>query len=194
MKILVFLIILFILTSCTTDKDTFWCGDHPCINKKEKEAYFKKTMIVEIKNLKNKDYKRDSEVKKIIQQAKLDEKKRIKTEKSLIKQTISEEKIRIKEEKKLAKQIKLEEKRRIKEEKKLAKQIKLEEKRRIKEEKKLSKSKIFDNQEKTLKKSVELTGSTENIKIGKNKFSTLTKNIIRKNALKPYPNISDIPN
>ena len=54
MKILVCLIILFILTSCSTDKDTFWCGDHRCINKKEKEDYFKKTMIVEIKDLKKK--------------------------------------------------------------------------------------------------------------------------------------------
>ena len=30
----------------------YWCGDHPCINKKEKEAYFKKNMIVEKRNLK----------------------------------------------------------------------------------------------------------------------------------------------
>ena len=124
MKNLFLICILFMIISCSSNKGVYWCGDHACINKKEKEAFFKKTMIVEIKDLKN-DYKNDSEVKKIIQQAKSGIKKRIKTEKSLIKQTKSKEKRRIKEEKDLAKQIKLEEKRRIKEEKDLAKQIKL---------------------------------------------------------------------
>jgi len=70
MKTILYLIILFIFTSCSTDKDTYWCGDHPCINKKEKEAYFKKTMIVEIKNLEKKNSKNNSEIEKIIQQKK----------------------------------------------------------------------------------------------------------------------------
>ena len=65
--------------SCSTNKNVYWCGDHPCINKKAKEAYFKKTMITEIKDLKNKNYKNDSEIYKIMQQAKLSEKKRIKS-------------------------------------------------------------------------------------------------------------------
>ena len=39
---------------CSAGKGVYWCGDHPCINKKEKEAYFKKTMIVEVRNY-NKD-------------------------------------------------------------------------------------------------------------------------------------------
>ena len=74
MKNLLYLIILFIFTSCSTDKGTYWCGDHPCINKKEKEAYFKKTMIVEIKNLEKKTSENNLEVEKIIQQARKEEK------------------------------------------------------------------------------------------------------------------------
>ena len=40
---------LFILLSCGGNKDVFWCGDHACVNKAEKENYFKKNMIVVIK-------------------------------------------------------------------------------------------------------------------------------------------------
>ena len=105
MKILLYLIILFIFTGCSTDKDVFWCGDHPCINKKEKEAYFKKTMIVEIKDLKKKSSKNNSEIEKIIQQARKGEKRRIKEEKSKAKQAKLEAKRKKKEEKYLAKQI-----------------------------------------------------------------------------------------
>ena len=176
MKNLLFLFILFMIISCSTNKNVYWCGDHPCINKKEKEAYFKKTMIIEIKDLKNKNYKNDSEINKIMQQAKLSEKKRIKSEKDLLKQ------------------VRLEEKKIIKEEKDLAKQIKLEERRRIKDEKKLSKRKIVVNQKKQLKKSVELDPITENIKIEPSKFSELIKKITKKNSLRPYPDINDIPN
>ena len=55
MKNLFFIFILFMVVACNNNKSVYWCGDHPCINKKEKEAYFKKTMIVEIKNLKDKN-------------------------------------------------------------------------------------------------------------------------------------------
>ena len=81
MKNLLYLIILFIFTSCSTDKDSYWCGDRACINKKEKEAYFKKTMIVEIKNLEKKTPKNNSEIEKIIQQARKGEKKELKKKK-----------------------------------------------------------------------------------------------------------------
>ena len=76
MKIIVYLIMLFIVASCTTDKNTFWCGDHACINNQEKEAYFKKTMIVEIKNLEKNSSKNNSEIEKIILQAQKSEKKK----------------------------------------------------------------------------------------------------------------------
>ena len=194
MKNLFFLFMLLMIISCSANKGVYWCGDHSCINKKEKEAYFKKTMIVEIKTSKNKNYKNNSEIEKIMQEAQSKAKKIIKVEKDLAKQTKLEEKMRIKEEKNLAKQIKLEEKMRIKEEKNLAKQIKLEEKMRIKDKKKSSKRKIVVNQKKQLKKSIELNASTENIKIEPSKFSELIKKITKKNILRPYPDINDVPN
>ena len=62
MKILFFLLSIFLLFSCSTKKEgVFWCGDHQCINKVEREAYFKKHMIVErkiIKKLNEKEKKR----------------------------------------------------------------------------------------------------------------------------------------
>ena len=139
MKTILYLIILFIFTSCSTDKVTYWCGDHPCINKKEKEAYFKKTMIVEIKNLEKMNSKNNSEIEKIIQQAGKGEKRRIKEEKSKAKQAKLEAKREKKEEKNNAKQAKLEAKRKKKEEKNKAKQAKLKAKRKKKEEKYLAK-------------------------------------------------------
>ena len=54
MKILFLLFLLFFAANCVSNKKTFWCGDHPCINKAERKAYFKKTMIVEVKDLKKK--------------------------------------------------------------------------------------------------------------------------------------------
>ena len=99
---------------CSVGKGVYWCGDHPCINNKEKAAYFKKTMIVEVRNYNKDKIKDDSEIEKLLDQAKLNEKRRILSEKELAKQAKIEEK-------ELAKQIKLEEKKRIKEEKRISK-------------------------------------------------------------------------
>ena len=55
MKNYTIIIILFMLVSCESGRKTYWCGDHPCINKKEKEAYFKKNMSVEVKTIKVSD-------------------------------------------------------------------------------------------------------------------------------------------
>ena len=187
MKNLFYLFILLFVISCSTNKDVYWCGDHPCINKKEREAYFKKTMIVEIKNSDNKNNKGDSDIDKIIQQAELNENKGIIDGKDLMKQTKLVEK-------NLAKQIKLEEKSRIKKEKKLAKQMKLKEKKRIKNEKKSSKKKIILSQKKQLKKSVELDANTVSTEIKLGKFDELVKKITQKNTFRPYPDINDIPN
>ena len=76
MKNYYFLLIFFIIVSCSSSKQVYWCGDHPCINKKEKISYFKETMIVEIKELDKKKIIKNSEIEKITQQALLDEKKR----------------------------------------------------------------------------------------------------------------------
>ena len=98
------------IISCSANKGVYWCGDHSCKNKKEKEAYFKKTMIVEIKTSKNKNYKNNSEIEKIMQEAQSKEKKRIKDEKDFTKQAKFEKKRQIKEEKNLARKLKLEKK------------------------------------------------------------------------------------
>ena len=193
MKKILFLLLVFMVVGCGSNNNVYWCGDQPCINKKEREAYFKKTMIVEIKDFKNKN-EDNSEINKIIQQAQLSKKKLIKSKKELSRQSKMKEKQRIKDEKKLAKQIRLKEKKRIKEEKELAKQIRLEENKRIKNEKKSSKRKININQNKQLKKSVKLESNNQKIKIEKNIFSEFVKKITDKNSLKPYPDINDMPN
>ena len=110
MKIIFYLIGFIIVISCSTKKGVYWCGDHPCINKEEKEAYFKKTMIVEIKEIKKDISNENSNIEKIIQQARVDEKKRIKEEKDMSRHVKLEKKIKIKQEKYLKKQAKLEEK------------------------------------------------------------------------------------
>ena len=51
MRIILILSLLLIVVNCSSGKQVYWCGDHPCANKKEREAYFKKTMTVEIKEM-----------------------------------------------------------------------------------------------------------------------------------------------
>ena len=58
MRLFISLFFLLLLFGCSQNAQVYWCGDHACINKKEKEAYFKKTMIVEVKTL-NKNKKKD---------------------------------------------------------------------------------------------------------------------------------------
>ena len=187
MKSLFFLFTLFLTISCSTNKNVYWCGDHPCINKKEREAYFKETMIVEIKDLENGNYKDVSDIEKVMQQAKLNRNEEIKSEKDLVKYKKLKEK-------NLKKQLKLEKKRRIKEEKNLAKQIKLEKKRRIKDKKRKSKKKNIVKQKNQLKKNVELDAGVADTKIKLGEFSELFEKITKKNTLRPYPDINDIPN
>ena len=164
MRILFSLVIFFTIVSCSTNKGVYWCGDHACINKKEKEAYFKKTLIVEIKEMNEKNNNNDSEVIKITKQVKLDEKRRIK------------------EEKDLAKQVKLEEKRRIKEKQKKDNQAFSKEKKIVK--------KII----KTTNENVKEYSNTESNKFRHSKFNELVERINKKNSFRPYPDINDIPN
>ena len=68
MKYLILLIFLLFLFSCSNGKRVYWCGDHACINNKEKKSYFKKTMIVEVRELskQNKKSKKISKIKYFI--------------------------------------------------------------------------------------------------------------------------------
>ena len=252
MKHLILLFFLLSLIACSNVKKVYWCGDHACINKKEKEAYFKKTMIVEIRELNKKNEKSKSEIDKIkkqaglllekeiqaekdlvkntrlekkriikeqkelVKQARLEKKRRIKMEKELARQALLEEKRRIKEEKELAKQVRLEEKERIKNEKKLAKQVRLEEKKRFNEEKRLakqarleeknstrdiwkkekksSKKKVLKTEEVSLKKETVINTNLAKVKPSSDEFQNLVEKITRKNMLRPYPNINNLPN
>ena len=103
MRVLLLLLTFFFILSCSNSKKVYWCGDHPCINNKEKQDYFKKNMIVEVKNINKKSNAKNTNMDKIILETQKNEKKRIKEEKKIAKQIILDEKKRIKEEKKIAK-------------------------------------------------------------------------------------------
>ena len=194
MKYLILLIFSLLVFACSNGKRVYWCGDHACINNKEKEAYFKKTMIVEIKELSKQNKKSKSELEIIKKQAGLEQKKEIKNEKELAKQVRLDKKRRIKEEKELAKQVRLDKKRRIKEEKELAKQVRLEEKKIIKEEKKSYKKKVLKTENVPLEKEIVINTGIARINISSNEFKELVEKITNKNMFRPYPNINDIPN
>ena len=186
MKYLLFFILFFAINNCSSNNTVYWCGDHACINKKERESYFKETMIVEIKSIDNTKNKNISETEKIIEQANLKEGTKVKDKKSLLRR----EKLKIKS---LKKQTRLEKKRKIKEQKKMAKLKKLEEKR-IKKERKIAKKKISPDKKKLLINKPDLKADTKNIKMKSDKFEEIVKQINKKNILKPYPDINDIPN
>tara|TARA_Y100000590_G_scaffold343541_1_gene392554 strand:- start:451 stop:1014 length:564 start_codon:yes stop_codon:yes gene_type:complete len=184
-KYLIFLIFIFNL-SCANNSGVYWCGDHPCINKKEKEAYFKKTMIVEVRNFDKKKMKNNSEIEKLLNQAKLNEKNRILTEKELKKRTREEEK-------ELAKQIKLEEKRRIKEEKDSVKKIKDVSKKKNNEN--ITEEKIVKLKKKksSMDKAVIFETHIEKAEVTADNFADLVERILKRNSSRPYPEINDIP-
>jgi len=186
MKKSIYILILIFISSCSSNQGVYWCGDHPCIDKKEKEAYFKKTMIVEVRNYDKNEIQENSEIQKLLNQAKIDEKNRKLSDKELKKQAKLEEKRRIKEEKELKKQIKIDEKRRIKEEKELEKQIKIDEKKA---------EKIRKHQKNNIKKnkSTKIGTPAGNIEIPQEKFQELVKKIIKRNSSRSYPEINDIP-
>tara|TARA_B100000029_G_scaffold34399_1_gene32445 strand:+ start:2815 stop:3384 length:570 start_codon:yes stop_codon:yes gene_type:complete len=182
------IIILLLISACSSKQGVYWCGDHPCINKDEREAYFKKTMIVEIREF-NKDKIEDkSEIEALIEKATIDEKERKKQQKILSKKSKREEKLRIKREKLLIKKAKREEKIRVKKEKKLAKK---EQKIKIKNEKKLSKDVKVEKKEET--ESSSLIYDNKNVDLNSNNFELIVEKIVNKNVTKDYPDINEIP-
>ena len=174
-----FIIISFILliSGCSNVKKTYWCGDHPCINKKERKAYFKKNKVLEIKEVNKKNKKEISDLDKIIKQAHLNEKKRIKDEKILKKEAKLEKKRKIKEQKKLAKLAREEQKKKLKKQKKQVKKTKITNKKSyIKKKPNIQKDKNIQSQ-------IEVTD-----------FEKIVNMIKEKNMSKSYPDINNIPN
>jgi len=112
MKLFFFISIIILLTGCLQNKGVYWCGDHACVNKNEKEAYFKKTMIVERRAINKKNIKNTSELEKISndviqkqKKTKANQKKKAKSEKDLQKETKIKDNLKKKLEKKLEKKI-----------------------------------------------------------------------------------------
>jgi len=201
-----FILLFIILLSCTNKKEVHWCGDHACINNKEKKAYFEKTLITEIKDL-TKQKRKKSNFEIIKEKAGLDLEKE--------KEEEFEDKIKVlstEEQKALAKQLRLEEKQRIKEEKKLTKKLRLDEKKigneakaegdctklvklheKLKcrmDEKKANKAKSKKDDSK-----IKLEASVINEKDMDSsvEFNELVKKIHKKNLSRSYPDINDIP-
>lgn len=201
-----FILLFIILLSCTNKKEVHWCGDHACINNKEKKAYFEKTLITEIKDL-TKQKRKKSNFEIIKEKAGLDLEKE--------KEEEFEDKIKVlstEEQKALAKQLRLEEKQRIKEEKKLTKQSRLDEKKIPNEAKaegdctklvklheklkcKMDEKKANKAKSKKDDSKIKLEASVINEKDMDSsvEFNELVKKIHKKNLSRSYPDINDIP-
>ena len=69
MKYLYLFLLSFLIFSCSNNNEVYWCGDHACINKKERRIYFSETMTVEVrkkdKNVKLNKRERDEILKEI---------------------------------------------------------------------------------------------------------------------------------
>ena len=191
MKIL-YIFPILLLFSCTNQKNVFWCGDHACLNKKEKEIYFKKTMTVEIKSINtSKDKKETNLTDQILISNNKNLKKKSKNSNELSQKNISEEKDRLKQEKILAEQAKID-KENV--EADLIKELLLEE-NKLKSEKKEKLTKKLLLNDKSEEKIITNKIILSNNKNDKNllEFDTLVKAITNKNLVKPFPNINDIP-
>jgi hypothetical protein len=206
----IMLFFLLVLLSCTSNKDVFWCGDRACINKAEKKEFFKKNMIVELRNIGKKTKKEYSKVNKILNQGKLNKENLAEDENGKIKLTKREKKQRIKDEKKLSKQLLKQERQRIKDEKKLSKQLLKQQLQRIKDEKKIAKKLKKDEKERNKNKEVKseiysIKKSKKAVKkplVNKSKvvssvddknslkFVDLVKKIKEKSYTKSFPNIN----
>tara|TARA_Y100000590_G_scaffold466219_1_gene640882 strand:- start:1518 stop:2084 length:567 start_codon:yes stop_codon:yes gene_type:complete len=187
MKILLILAVFFIISSCSTNK-TYWCGDHPCINKKERQAYFEKNMIVEVRKINKKDKQKLSEIEKITKQARLKEKKRIKSKKELAKQARLDEKKMKREQKELLKQARLDQKRREREEKKIAKMTRENQKIELKKVKKNIKSNKAKNEKK-----IQVSDESFEANASEGSFNKIVERVTQMSKQRPFPDINKMP-
>ena len=174
MKTIILLFLLILITSCSNGKKTYWCGDHPCINKAEKESYFKENMIIEVRNIDKKNKKELSNYEKLMKQAQINQKNKVL------------------EEKKLAKKNKEEEKKR---KKRIKKQSQLENKKIVKKQSKINKEKKLKKKAKTIKKkdNNKQLAQIDKSEVSITMFDQLLSDIKKRNALKPYPDINNMP-
>ena len=170
MKFFILLFFIFILTHCSSNDFVYMCGDHVCLNDKERAAYFKKTMIVEIRDANKKNIKKSPEEKRKIKEAKLEQKKRIKEEKRIKKQDKIAEKIRNKK---------------IRDSEKIAKKVK---KINIKKVNKNTSSTIqqIENKDEVILAEISLIRELNN-------FDEILQSIMSRNAKKSFPDINNFP-
>ena len=178
MKNLIFLMLIFMFFGCSNNNEVYWCGDHACINKKERESFFKETMIVEKRKPDGTNKLTKSEKDEILKKIRLKEKK------------IS------KEQEAVSKQVRLEVKQDIKEAKILKKKNNIDNKECF----------SWDVQKRSIKRCFGFGRSTaeskkrETKKIvyldeeSPSKFDKLVEKINKRNMSKPYPDINNIPN
>ena len=179
-----FLIFSFLLTitGCGNTNKVYWCGDHPCLNKKERKAYFEKNFTVEVRELNKKNKKKFSPTSEIMIKAKKNEKERIRNEKNILKQAKLNEKKRIIEEKKSIKKARLDEKNNSK--KKNIEPIEIEE--MVEDINEINNNEENNN----IKDKIVVEGA----EASEYKFTDLVKKIKEKNKSKSFPDINKIPN
>ena len=187
------ILLIFFFSSCSNTKTVYWCGDHACASKKEKEAYFKKNMTIEKRVINRKKKEDKSTLDAIMDDQSL--KKNSNSKNLTSKSENGEDSLKLYK-KKLSKEEKLMEKKRIKEAKKLEKQKELKKKNRIKDEKKLKKQKKLKKVVKSDSNENEILINTKigTLNFSKDDFDDLVKKIVNINKNKPYPNLNDMPN
>ncbi len=188
MKYFFYFLLIFLVFGCETNKSVYWCGDHPCVNKKEKEAYFKTTMIVEKRVLGKNDKLTKSEKDEIIKKIKANEKKNYKKRK---------------EAKKTARLKEKEENKTLNEARSNNEEVAVSNVRDCKNPKGLHQKIMCATADKfTNNDSIKLKSENDKKKLlegntlktnSSNEFSDYVKKIAEKNKLRPYPDINDIP-
>ena len=198
MKYFLFIIFIITLQSCVSKKKTFWCGDHPCANKAEQQSYFKKNLTVEVKQKYITQKEEASKVEKIITQTtKINKKQVAKLEKMERKRLLTEEKELIKLSKIKNKKNAKWKKNNLKE-----KNIQVEDSNQndIMTNEVVKVSTINENDKKKIqpksKKNIKIKVSDSKDfkdKTLNSDFQKLADIIEKRNKLKSYPNINDIP-
>ena len=92
MKYIYLLVFCFLFIGCSKTDTLYWCGDHACRSVAEKNAYFEKTMTIEIKKSDQFDKITKSDLEIIKEQAVLEDKKRNVRRKTFVKKNKSSKK------------------------------------------------------------------------------------------------------
>ena len=171
MRICIYFLIFILIGSCSSNNEVYWCGDHACANNKEKEAYFKKTMIVEVRSLDKKNKEPLSTNQMILNESKSVEKNTVVN----VEETIQE----INLEKEIEKEIELQIQDRAKKQEELNEQITLDQDEKIYMEKESRNPSSFD-------KVVEIN------EIVTKDFDEIVERILLRNSSRSYPKINDI--